>query len=173
MSGLKIKKWIVFLLLISFFILYHSSLTKAQYWAALPPFNTLWPLWSPALSPIDPITGLPTPIVSDLSPSTILPVEPGLTWDPAYNYPYLLFNSPEGLVYYNFLGGIEGGLLPWPPSYLQTTFNEAGNLWTLPPTPITLPVGYADLPPTSSLWLAQIIPLAFANYFSKLFDFNY
>ena len=160
MCNRKLKKMSIFVFVVCLFILYQSSLSKAQYWVALPPFNTLWPLWSPALSPIDPITGLPIPIVSNLSPSTVLPVEPGLTWDPAFNYPYLLFNSPDGLVYYNFLGGIEGGLLPWPPSYLQPTFNEAGNLWTLPPTPITLPVGYAGLPPTSPLWLYQMIPIA-------------
>jgi hypothetical protein len=165
MSGLKIKNWLIYLLLFCFFILCHSSLANAQNWVALSPFNTLWPLWSPALSPIDPITGLPAPIVNNLSPGTILPVEPGLTWDPVLNYPYLLFNSPDGLVYYNFWGGIEGGLLPWPPGYLQATFNEAGNIWTLPPSPLTLPAGYADLPPTSPLWLAQMIPVAFANYF--------
>lgn len=95
MSGLKIKKWIIFLILFCFFILCHSSLAKAQNWVAIAPFNTLRPLWSPALSPIDPITGLPTPIVDNLSPGTILPVEPGLTWDPALNFPYLLFNSPD------------------------------------------------------------------------------
>ncbi|MGA1840255.1 MAG: hypothetical protein ACMUIU_06475 [bacterium] len=27
------------------------------------------------------------------------------------------------------------------------------------------PLGYADLPPTPALWLAQMIPVAFANYF--------
>ena len=164
MEGLNGKKSAVFICLFCL-LMCHSPIAKAQNWVALPPFNTLWPLCSPALSPVDPITGLPTPIVSDLSPGTVLPVEPGLTWDPAFNYPYLLFNSPDGLLYFNALGGLEGGLLPWPPGYLQPTFNEAGNLWTLPPVPITLPAGYADLTPTPPLWLAQWIPVAFANYF--------
>jgi len=165
MEAIKGEKMIVLIFLFCLLIICYSPIGKAQNWVALPPFNTLWPLWSHALSPVDPITGLPTPIVSDLSPGTVLPVEPGLTWDPAFNYPYLLFNSPDGLVYFNVLGGIKGGILPWPPSYLQTTFSEAGNLWTLPPVPIILPAGYAELPPTPALWLAQWIPAAFANYF--------
>ena len=71
-----------------------SPIAEAQYWQALPPYNTLWPLWNPILSPADPVTGFATPIVNNLSPSTILPVQPCLTWDPSWTYPFLLYNTP-------------------------------------------------------------------------------
>ena len=47
-------------------------------WVALPPYNVMWPLWSPALSPISPITGLTTPLLTSLTRNTVLPVQPGL-----------------------------------------------------------------------------------------------
>ena len=64
------------LLILSAILLICSSIGYAQNWVSLPPYNTLWPLWSSILSPIDPVTNLPTPIVSDLSSSAILPLQP-------------------------------------------------------------------------------------------------
>jgi hypothetical protein len=161
----KVKRslWIlsVIAFIIALILCYKSSAT-AQNWIALPPFNTLWPLWSPTLSPVDPVTGAPTPIVSELSPDTVLPVVPGITWDPALTIPYLLFNGPEGLVYWS---DHWTPIQSWPPSYIQATFNIAGTIYTLPPTPLVLPSGYADLPPTSPLWLLENVPLIYNRYF--------
>lgn len=135
-----------FLWLISLNIVF-SPTTFAQYWSPLPPYNTLWPLWAPALSPVDPVTGFPTPIVSNLFPNTVLPVQPGLTWDPALSYPWLLYNTPLGLTYYDPLTGIDH----WPPSYLVDS---------LGPLPIFLPPDYASLGPTDSSWLTTNFPIA-------------
>ncbi|MGA1823388.1 MAG: hypothetical protein ACMUIP_01905 [bacterium] len=130
---------------------------RAQYnWWPLPPYNTLWPLWSPELSPVSPITGQPTPIVDGLYPDTVLPVQPGLTWDPDYNYPWLLYNTPLGMVYYDPLYGID----LWPPSYLQNIF---GN-----PLPITITLIDLTAKATSTAWLSLNVPIAnnayYANY---------
>ncbi|MGA1844005.1 MAG: hypothetical protein ACMUIS_05530 [bacterium] len=149
----------IFPLVLLIFCFTHTI--QAQNWVALPPFNTLWPLWSPTLSPVDPLTGMPTPVVTDLSTGTVLPIQPGITWDPDLATPYILFNGPEGLVYWD---GLLGGIKPWPPSTLQISVNIAGIIWTLPPTPLVLPAGYADLPVTAPLWLLENVPLAF-NYY--------
>jgi hypothetical protein len=93
-------KWtiiIFIILLIAIFI--GSSSINTQYWAAIPPYNTLWPLWSPVLSTVSPKTGIGTPIVTSLTTKTTLPVQPGLTWDPSFGYPWLLYNSTIGLAY--------------------------------------------------------------------------
>ncbi|MEW5802105.1 MAG: hypothetical protein AB1847_08375 [bacterium] len=131
------------------FFIVRSKRTKAQNWTALPPYNTLWPLWSPALSPISASTGLPEPLVTSLSPNTILPVQPGLTWDPVLRYPWLLYNTPMGLAYYDPAVGID----LWPPRILV---NQITGL----PIVLTLPAGYADLPPTTASWLASNVPAA-------------
>lgn len=136
-----------------FYSLSFSSGVHAQYWTPLPPYNTLWPLWSPALSPVDPVTGFPVPIVSTLYPSTILPVQPGLTWDPALSYPWLLYNTPAGMAYYDPITGVN----PWPPSYLV---GPSG------PLPLTLPSGYSSLVPTDSSWLITNVPLANTAFIS-------
>lgn len=144
----SIRKIFLMILLGSIFCgLPFSSVVYAQYWTPLPPYNTLWPLWSPALSPVDPVTGFPVPIVSALYPSTILPVQPGLTWDPALSYPWLLYNTPVGMAYYDPIAGIN----PWPPSYLV---GSSG------PLPLTLPLDYSSLAPTDSIWLTTNVPLA-------------
>lgn len=133
-----------------------STIQAQDYWTALPPYNTLWPLWSPALSPFDAVTGIPTPIVSSLASSTVLPVQPGLTWNPSLEYPWLLYNTPVGLAYFDPLYGVNS----WPPSSL---LDSAGA-----PLPITLPDLYGSLPPTSSLWLQQNV--LFANsYFLQAY----
>lgn len=123
-----------------------------NYWTALPPYNTLWPLWSPPLSPVDATTGLPTPIVTSLAPSTVLTVEPGLTWDPSMAYPWLLYNTPVGLAYFDPLFGVNF----WPPS----KFIDAAGL----AVPIVLPDLYNALPPTDPLWLQQNVLFANAYF---------
>jgi hypothetical protein len=155
MSCTYLKHLLKGLILIStvIFILSSSPVpVRSQNWQALPPYNTLWPLWSPALSPVDPVTGMPTPIVSNLSKTTVLPSQPGLTWDPAWANPWLLYNTPSGLLFYDPLYGIN----TWPPSYL---LDSAGL-----PAPISLPPGYAALAPTSSAWIQDTIPIANPTY---------
>jgi len=132
--------------LMGLFLVY-SSMAQAQNWAALPPYNTLWPLWSPALSPTNPATGLPQPIVTNLFRGTTLPVEPGLTWDPAAVNPWLLYNTPLGMAYYDPLLGVN----LWPPAYLQDALGK--------PLPLTLSPGYGLLPPTSSAWIFANVPV--------------
>jgi hypothetical protein len=61
------------------FVLLAYSVSFAQYWALLPPYNLLWPLWSPVLSPPDPLTGTPTPIITELSATTVLPMQPTIS----------------------------------------------------------------------------------------------
>jgi hypothetical protein len=143
------KSLILILAVVAFCGLIYASVGQCQNWAALPPYNTLWPLWSPALSPINAVTGLPTPVVSNLARTTVLPVQPGLTWDPASAYPRLLYNSPFGLSYYDPLLGV--GL--WPPAgYINPS--------TGAPIQLTLPAGYSALAPTDPAWIQTNVPLA-------------
>lgn len=157
-------KHLVFLLSLSmFFILIFCPLVGAQVptttttlstnWAALPPYNTLWPLWSPALSPVNPATGLPTPLVTSLKPNTVLPVQPGLTWHPSLGHPWLLYNTPMGMAYYDPFTGID----LWPANILI-------NMITGLPINITLPPTYANLPPTPAWWILQEVPAANWEY---------
>jgi len=120
-------------------------------WVNLPPYNTLWPLWSPPLSPVNPLTGMPTPIVSNLNPSMVLPVQPGLTWDPKLEYPWLLYNTPIGMAYYDPVYGVD----TWPPDYLKDPLTGF-------PAPIDLSLilGWSLLPPTKSAWLTSTLPVA-------------
>jgi hypothetical protein len=114
--------------------------TQAQYWAAIPPYNVLWPLFSPVLSPIDPLTGLPTPLVSSLTNNTILPVQPALVFDPCQpnveGMGFLVYNTPPafgtGLTYWDPYYGLN----PWPPSYMLDPITGA-------PLPIALPIGWS------------------------------
>lgn len=125
-------------------------------WWPLPPYNTLWPLWSPTLSPTN-ILGIPQPVVSSLTPATVLPVQPGLTWDPNMDYPWLLYNTPLGMVYYDPVFGID----MWPPPYL---LDILGN-----PLPINLSliVGWSTLAPTKASWLSTNVPVANASYYTS------
>jgi hypothetical protein len=150
----------VFLSLIIFmaFGLIFSPIALCQYWTALPPYNTLWPLWSTALSPVDPATGLATPIVTSLTPTTLLPVQPAITWDPYMAYPWFLYNSPFGLVFYDII--IENFYM-WPPFYLINPF-------TLAPVPIALPVDYSTLAPIATTFLTQYVPIANAEYIDHI-----
>ncbi|MGA1826018.1 MAG: hypothetical protein ACMUIP_15290 [bacterium] len=129
-------------------LLVTAPVTQAQNWIELPPYNTLWPLWSPALSPINAVTGLPTPIVSSLSPDTTLPVMPALTWDPSIPYPWLLYNTLQGMAYFDPLAGIN----LWPAPSLLDSSGAA--------SPLALPADYANLPPTDATWLANNVSVA-------------
>jgi len=151
---IKIRYKVILLIMFAVLsgILIYSPIAQAQYWVNLPPYNTLWPLWSPALSPINDITGQPTPIVDSLAPSTILPVVPGLTWDPSFPYPWLLYNTAgSGLAYYDPFTGVN----LWPAPYLQ---NDIGL-----PQPIVLPDNYAGLSPIdygAVSWLTSNLAIA-------------
>ena len=125
-------------------------------WWPLPPYNTLWPLWSPLLSPPNAL-GIPIPIVSSLTPDTILPVQPGLTWDPNLDYPWLLYNTPLGMVYYDPLFGVD----LWPPNYLLGPLGLP-----LPIDPSLIP-GWSDLAPTRVTWLTANIPVANNAYYTS------
>jgi len=136
-------------------VLSFSFLVCAQTWQALPPYNFLWPLWSPALSPVDPATGLKAPIISELYNSTVLPLQPGLVWNPIFDNPYFLYNSPVGLQYYDIIYGMN----PWPPAY---SLDLKGA-----PIPLNLPVGYQYLPPTNSVWIQDNLPIANQSYLAQ------
>ena len=140
----------IFLGIIGFVL---SPMAEAQNWKAMPPYNTLWPLWPSALSPKNPVTGVPTPVVTNLKKTTVLPVQPGLTWDPSWLYPFLLYNTPVGMAYYDPLQGVK----LWPPKYLI-------NATTGLPQPITLATGYQYLAPTSAAWLSSNVPTANLTY---------
>ncbi len=139
--GKRVLKWGLTVLTIVFAIILIGSISvQAQYWTALPPYNFLWPLWSPALSPLD-TAGFATPLISQLTKDTVLPVQPGLVWDPAQLNPWLLYNTPSvlggNLLFFDQFYGLN----PWPPSYLIDPLTKL-------PVPIGLPLGYDLLPPT-------------------------
>ncbi|MGA1794213.1 MAG: hypothetical protein ACMUIL_00015 [bacterium] len=110
---------------------------QAQYWTALPPYNLLWPLWSPVLSPVDATTGLATPLITSLSSATVLPIQPALVRHYWLDYPWLIYNTPVaaggGLSVYDALWGFN----PFPPPGLL------GPLGT--PLPAPLPLGFGAL----------------------------
>ena len=153
----KLHSFILALLILTGIALVSASLVQAvvvpttKNWINLPPYNTLWPLWSPPLSPTNPLSGLPTPIVSNLKPSTVLPVQPGLTWDPSIKNPWLLYNTPLGMAYYDPLYGVN----TWPPAYLKNSITGL-------PAPINLSLiaGWSLLLPTSQSWLTNNVPVA-------------
>ncbi|MEW5802106.1 MAG: hypothetical protein AB1847_08380 [bacterium] len=126
---------------------------RAQNWVALPPYNTLWPLWSPVLSPVSTATGLPTPLVTSLTPDTVLPRQPGLTWSPFRRNPWLLYNTPLGMAFYDPTVGVS----LWPPRILV---NQITGL----PITLSLPTGYADLSPTQTSWVVNNVPAANWSY---------
>ncbi|MGA1875084.1 MAG: hypothetical protein ACMUIA_05725 [bacterium] len=130
---------------------------RAQYWQALPPYNVLWPLWSTVYSPVDPGTGLSTPLVTELSSDTVLPVQPSLVWDPAMEFPFLLYNVPAdlggGLMYFTPFYGLNF----WPTSYLVDPLTDS-------PMPITLPLGYESLSPTDILAIRTFYNAANTTY---------
>jgi len=152
MTPKHIFKVLVLFLIITLGISFYLPIdSESANWINLPPYNTLWPLWSPPLSPTNPLTGLPTPIVSSLESTRVLPVQPGLTWDPRRPYPWLLYYVPPGLVYYDPLYGIN----PWPPAYLKDPLTGL-------PAPINLSLikGWSLLAPTATSWLTNNVPVA-------------
>ncbi|MEW5802556.1 MAG: hypothetical protein AB1847_10705 [bacterium] len=135
-------------------IVFVSPIAQAQNWINLPPYNTLWPLWSPALSPEDPQTGTSTPVVTNLTPTTVLPVQPGLTWDPAWDYPWLLYNTPAGMAYFDPVYGFN----LWPPPHLIDPATGSA-------LPLTLKGGsWPGLPAPLIDWGQQYVPLANITY---------
>ena len=140
--------------------LINSPLAQSQYWTNLPPYNTLWPLWSPVLSPANPLTGLPSPLVSSLTRNTVLPVQPSLTWDPRQDNPYLLYNTLLGMAYFDPLYGVN----LWPPTNLLDPI-LGGPL----PIDLSLIKGWSTLAPTSTTWLTAYQPIgnnAFYNSYA-------
>jgi hypothetical protein len=133
----------------------HAAAITTPTWWPLPPYNTLWPLWSPVLSPPN-ILGIPTPIVTSLTKKTVLPVQPGLTWDPVNKkYPWLLYNTPSGMVYYDPLFGVN----LWPPSYLLSPWGT--------PLPLDLSkILWSTLLPTATSWLAANVPVGNSAYYT-------
>jgi hypothetical protein len=136
------------------------SVAQAQNWQALPPYNILWPLWSPTQSPVDPLTGLPTPLITELSANTILPVQPVLGWNPnSYSWPmsitmpWLFYNGPTGVLFFDVLYGLN----PWPPSsYIDPISNAA--------IPITLPPDYTFSPLPLLKETQYLVELGNLNY---------
>ena len=165
------KKFSILILAISMAIvstvlmLFLFTSVMAQYWAAIPPYNVMWPLWSPALSPVDPVTGLATPLVTSLTRNTVLPVQPGMAWDPCQPgveaFPWLLYNVPAtlggGLVYWD----VYYGMNPWPPSYMLDPVTGA-------PAPISLPLGWSLLSPIGLEHFGWFLPLG-----NALFSYQY
>jgi len=155
--GKKTLHWgVIALVILAAIVLIGTPLAQAQYWQALPPYNLLWPLWSPALSPVDPLTGLATPLVATLSNATILPTQPALAWDPAQKFPWLLYNIPAllggGLTYFDPFYGLN----PFPAPYLLDPVGL--------PLPITLPLGFGALPPTDITDFAPYVSLGNLYY---------
>ena len=147
---------LIFALMVSAGLFKHSP-TEAQYWSLMPPYNVLWPLWSPILSPINPVTGLATPLVSELTASTMLPVQPCLAWDPCQPLPWMLYNTPPlfggGLVFFDEIYGLH----PWPPPYLQDPITGA-------PAPITFLGTWSLIDATDVGHIEYLIPLANATF---------
>ena len=150
----KRKIYIYFIIFIISLIFIHT--VQSQTWVSIPPYNTLWPLWSSVLSPLNAL-GIPTPLVTSLTPNTILPVQPGLTWDPNLDYPWLLYNTPLGMTYYDPLFGID----LWPPAYLLDPFGAPLLI------DLSLIKGWSLLKPTSTSWLAATLPVANNAYYSS------
>ncbi|MGA1794607.1 MAG: hypothetical protein ACMUIL_02005 [bacterium] len=148
------------LLLIAMFLI-ASPAVQAQNWVPIPPYNLLWPLWSPALSPPDAVTGIPIPLLNSLNSQTLLPVQPVLMWDPVIrDFPYMLYNIPQplggGMVFFDQYYGLN----PWPPPYLTDPVTGS-------PVPITLPTGFAALSPTPLDPFADYVTLANLYFLSE------
>jgi len=152
----KLRRWgIMGFVLLLVVLLFCAMSIQAQYWTNLPPYNLIWPLWSPPLSPLSPVTKLPTPLISWLDKNTILPVQPGLAWDPIAfpkGPPFLLYNVPPpfggGLLWWTSTYGLN----PFPPSYLTTPSGY--------PIPIALDPGFTALLPTKAKHFISWIQVA-------------
>jgi hypothetical protein len=95
-------------------------------------------------------------LFTSLESSTVLTVEPVLVWNPSKEYPWLLYNTPIGMVYFDLLHGVNF----WPPDNLR---DQMGN-----PREIQLPNSYDTLPPTDPEYLEKNV--LFANsYFKQVY----
>ena len=155
------RKKYVFLIVILLIALSLAGMDlMAQDWAAMPPYNLLWPLWSPVYSPPDPVTGLPTPLLSQVTRNTVLPIQPIYLYNP-YGYefpmgfiqPWLLYNSPTGVVYFDTMFGIN----PFPPPEFLDPLTGA-------PAPLALPLNYSALALPSLGLALYLFELANATY---------
>ncbi len=149
----KEKRFYLILIFTLAIIFSVSQMTRAAYWQALPPYNLLWPLWSPLLSPPDLVTGAATPILTELSKTTILPMQPVLAYDPywwtlagpatgwpmGFQPPWLFYNGPTGLLFFDVLYGLN----PFPPPKYVDPVTGA-------PIPISLLAGYSLIEPTTA-----------------------
>ncbi len=158
---MKSKYFIIIILLTYFTFCIFCYKAKAQLWEPIPPYNLLWPLWSPVLSPPDPVTGKPTPLIDYLYENTVLPVQPAFIWNPELPYFNILYNSPPSYVGDTTLPTLyyyeptEASLLPstysstafqvWPPTYLEEPVEVAPDVFVDLPVAIDLPVGYETL----------------------------
>lgn len=138
----RLRYFFLISLMVAACCLIFASPAKTQLWQAMPPYNVLWPLFSPALSSVNPYTGLTTPNISYLDTYTNLPQEPSFVWDTNLPYFYTLYNDPSGrVVYYDPIGLLNGttlsGFSYWPPSAYITPWGT--------PDPITLPLNYRNL----------------------------
>jgi len=147
---------IISLFIIGAVVFFDIPRVRAQiYWTNMPPYNLLWPLWSPPLSPLDPVTKLPTPLVSVVDRNTVLPVQPALIWDNVA-FPkgpvWLLYTAPAsfggGLLFWTQLYGLN----PFPPSYLLTPSGF--------PIPNILESDFSYLPPTKTKKFASWVQVA-------------
>ncbi|MGA1867844.1 MAG: hypothetical protein ACMUJM_04775 [bacterium] len=145
---------IIFTILVG---LLFTSFAWGDYWVALPPYNVLWPLWSPPLSPVDPVTGAASPLVTSLARDTVLTVQPALIWDPASPeannapLPWLAYNTPAPLGGGLLIWDQYYGLRPFPPDYMIDPVS-------LTPLPIPLPLLYSLLKPIDydHIWLYEL-----------------
>lgn len=165
------KRFLISIILVLAFVFIFTNIGKAQLWEPIPPYDFLWPLWSPVLSPPDPATGEPIPLISTLDASTVLPVQPAIAWNPSLPYPYLLYNNPSNfdyaygsnILYYDPLAaGLTGSgysaLQSWPPGYLTTTVDP---VLGATPSPIILPIDYENLITFDpAAWLNLLVPAA-------------
>jgi hypothetical protein len=133
----------IFFILVFALGLLIAPMAQAQNWALMPPYNVLWPLWSPPLVTDfnwDPLVLRGTvPIVTELTRNTILPVQPAIAWDPATSI-WALYNTPpllgSGLLFFDRVYGLNS----WPPPYLYDSVAGA-------PIPITFLTTWGLLKP--------------------------
>ncbi|MGA1823239.1 MAG: hypothetical protein ACMUIP_01155 [bacterium] len=136
------KNYLIFIVTLSIMIgLVITPSLQAQNWQSIPPYNLLWPLWSPTQSPINPVTGVATPILSEITSSTIFPMQPIMAWNPnsfewpmSITMPWFFYNSPTGPIFFDAFYGLNA----WPP---PSFLDSAGA-----PVPITLAAGYSFSP---------------------------
>jgi hypothetical protein len=161
----RLLRWgIMGLIILVALLLFWSQSIHAQYWAALPPYNLLWPLWSPPLvtdfNPDPLVLAGTTPIITELTSSTVLPVQPAIIWDPILydKGPFwLLYNVPTA-----FGGGLTFfeeiyGFMPFPPSYLLDPVTGV-------PAPLTLPLTFSTLAPFDLKHFADVQLMANLTY---------